>query len=74
MSTSTNNANAAGTNSASQPRRLSFGPLAGDNDGMGGGFYKNLQKQRRGSQPQADAAKDMLRRDSISDAWNRLFR
>ena len=67
-------ANATGTNSATQPRRLSFGPLAGDNDGQGGEFYKNLQKQRRGSQAQQDAARDMLRRDSISDAWNKLFR
>lgn len=43
-------------------------------DGAGGGYYKNLEKKRRGSQSQSDLHKDMFRKDSIGDAWSNLFK
>ncbi|ORY79024.1 hypothetical protein BCR37DRAFT_394366 [Protomyces lactucae-debilis] len=58
-----------GTNQSG--RKLSFG--AG-NDGRGGAYFSGLEKKRRGSQSQADAAKDMFRKDSIGDAWSNLFK
>jgi hypothetical protein len=73
------------TNQQQSGRKLSFG--AG-NDGKGGAYFNGLEKKRRGSQSQvssslnsiedankqADAAKDMFRKDSISDAWSNLFK